>query len=43
MALNFAELRKSGILNISEFLAVLDETADLSTNLSTLEHTQSCT
>ena len=43
MALNFAEVRKTGILNISEFLVVLVETADLFTNLSTLEHTQSCT
>ena len=43
MALNFAEVRKSGILNISEFLIVLVETADLFTNLSMLEHTQSCT
>ena len=29
MVLNFAEVRKSGILNISEFLVVLIETADL--------------
>ena len=43
MVLNFAEVRKSGILNISEFLVVLIETAYLFTNLSTLEHTQSCT
>ena len=32
MALNFAEVRKSGILNISEFLVILVETADLFTN-----------
>ena len=43
IALNFAEVRKSGILNISEVLVVLVETADLFTNLSTLGHTQSCT